>query len=115
MNSDPILTADGAFLAPPQSSHDERAAGPWRTNADNPLAARRGRDVRQALAGELPRAAREASTIERMNAAHPGASWHFVTHPTVGRILVSVPGDDDVAPAPPSPEVLAELANGRRA
>ncbi len=87
-----------------------RPVGPWLMNAEN-LETRRGRDVRQALAGERPRAVREAETVERMNAAHPGASWHFVTHPTVGRILVSVPADDH---APASPEVLAELANGRR-
>lgn len=101
---DPILTSSGEFLAPAQSSHVDRAAGPWSEN--------RGRDVRLALAGELPRAAREAATIARLNASRPGASWHFVTHPTVGRILVSVPGADDGAPA--SPEVLAELAHGRR-
>jgi len=75
----------------------------------SPRAALRDHGIREALAGERPRAVREAETVARMNAAHPGASWHFVTHPTVGRILVSVPDD-----GPASPEELAELANGRR-
>lgn len=100
--NDPILTSSGAFLAPAQAVVAERPAGPE---------ANRGAAVRRALAGERPRQAREAETVARMNAARPGASWHFVTHPTVGRILVSVPHDDD---APASPEVLAEIANGRR-
>lgn len=103
LNTDPILTSSGAFLAPAQAVV-ERPAGPWDAN--------RGAGIRAALVGERPRAEREAETVARMNAGHPGASWHFVTHPTVGRILVSVPHDDDEAPA--SAEVLAELANGRR-
>jgi len=101
-SNDPIVDASGRFLAPPQGTL-ERPAGPWDEN--------RGRAVRQALTGERPRAVREAETVARMNAAHPGASWHFVTHPTVGRVLVSVPGDDD---APASSEVLAEMAHGRQ-
>lgn len=93
-----IRTSTGAFLAPPQSSHDARPAGPWDAN---PRAALRGADVRAALADEVPsREAREAATVARMNVAHPGASWHFVTHPSTSRrVLVSVPHDDDDAPA----------------
>lgn len=98
-SNDPIVDASGRFLAPPQELL-ERPAGPWDAN--------RGRGIRQALAGERPREVREAETVARMNAAHPGASWHFVTHPTVGRILVSVPENDA------TPEELAALANGRR-
>ena len=104
-SNDPIVDASGRLLAPPQLEELARPAGPW----DQNRAALRGRDVRAALAGERPRAEREAETIARMNAARPGASWHFVTHPTVGRILVSVPEND-----PPSDEIAAELANGRR-
>ena len=95
-----ILDERGIYLAD-MNEPAPRPVGPWDGN--------RGAGIRQALAGERPRAVREAETVARMNAAHPGASWHFVTHPTVGRILVSVPDD-----APASPEVLAELAHGRR-
>jgi len=100
-----IRDDSGRYLGT-MDEHVARPAGPWSTNADP--RARRGADVRAALAGERPRAAREAETVARLNASRPGASWHFVTHPTVGRILVSVPENDATA------EVVAEIAMGRR-
>ena len=48
----------------------------------------------------------ESEIVARMNATHPGASWHFVTHPTVGRVLVSVP-ENDVAPFADLPQTPA--------
>jgi len=103
MSNDPIVDARGRVIAPPQAVLEGRPAGPWDTN--------RGADVRRALAGERPRAAREADTVARMNASHPGASWHFVTHPTVGRILVSVPANESETI---TPEELEARAIGRK-
>ncbi len=106
-----ILDARGRYLGT-QDEPAPRPAGPWRTNAGRerlayaiPRSALRGAGVREALAGERTREEREAETVARMTATHPGASWHFVTHPTHGRILVSVPASD---------EIRAELAHGRR-
>lgn len=113
-SNDPIVTSTGAYLAPPEVQYAARPEGPWSTNA-NPRAARRGEDVRAALAGERSarqeREEREARTIARISAKHAGASWSYVTHPTAGRVLVSIPDSDrDDVPQ----ELLAELANGRR-
>jgi hypothetical protein len=46
-----------------------------------------------AISDGILRAMVEGEKIATMNRTHPGASWHFVTHPTNGRILVSVPND----------------------
>lgn len=55
MSKSPIVVdASGRFLAPPQTVLEARPAGPWQANGENPRAALRGADVREALAGELP-------------------------------------------------------------
>lgn len=61
----------------------------WNRQTDAILA-RRAADCRASITSRLES---EAATIERMNRTRPGASWHYVNHPTNGRILVSVPND----------------------
>lgn len=61
----------------------------WNRETDA-LLARRAADCQRSIA---TRRRSEAATIARLTASHPGASWHFVNHPTTGRVLVSVPND----------------------
>jgi hypothetical protein len=46
-----------------------------------------------AISDGILRAIVEGEQLATMNRERPGASWHFVNHPTNGRILVSVPND----------------------
>jgi hypothetical protein len=61
----------------------------WNRQTDA-LLARRSADCQRSIAA---RRQAEAATVARLTASHPGASWHYVNHPTVGRVLVSVPND----------------------
>jgi hypothetical protein len=44
-----------------------------------------------AISDAILRAMVEGEQIAIMDRTHPGATWHYVTHPTAGRVLVSVP------------------------
>lgn len=91
----PIVDASGRFLAPPQDRL-ERPAGPWNENR----AALRGRDVREALAGEIP--------VRRSALPAPFADTRTADERRAD-VLRRIFNEDPV-----SAEELAELASGRR-